>query len=206
MVETEEVKEKCDVWKIASNSSGDLLIVYPQPTDSFYVYVYGVLRKKIKLDATICKGISQIQINGDKLILASDWAQNVSVYEMIVSPTECSIKTSNAFGPVLAHDGCFGALKLDSNVNDIFIITKTGGTEASAFKYRNGNKNASCKIDLKTYMAPMHAVASQDHAGNPCVLLIGRNNYKHLCAVELKRKRKENEKTGGNPQPDCKVL
>ena len=96
-LQTNDVIEACDHWKIASNPSEDQLIIHPYSTNFFYVYTSGVLKQKVTLEAGVCDGIFQMQIIGDKLLLGDKLHQTVSVYGFTVNPTQCSIDTNNSF-------------------------------------------------------------------------------------------------------------
>ena len=205
----DEIKEKCDFWEIACNPSQDILLIHPQSSDIVYVHAFGSLRKISLEQSGIKQRVAQMQIIGNKLVLGNSRSQSVTVCDLVVTKNQCMIDGSKNWGPVSTFYGKFAALKPSRDPSDIYIFGTTNGTSVSTFKYGESVSEPLQTVDLKTVMTPLLAVAHESNENSESLeaslLLIGRNEDKYLCAVEVKQKRTP----AGNPGKDkglCTIL
>ena len=188
----DHIAENSAFWEMASSLDGKILFVHPSFTNFIYVHVTGVFKEKIDIAMMeIPKGTAQMQLVGDKLVLGNSWDQTVNVYDFVLDEINCKLERINPAGPFPAHWGTFGALRINSDPNEIYIITKTGGTVVSAFRYGDTRIEPFQNVDIKTFLTPLQAVVHEmDQGANLCLLLIGKDKNGFLCAVEVKEKRR----------------
>ena len=188
----DHIKDECLCWKIASNPSRKMLLVHPSLSCYIYVHSLGKLVETINLtESNIAREISEFSLVGDKLIVGISWSQKVTAYDLVMDETQFGVDSSQKWGPIPSHWGFFGALRHIPNPNDIHIITKTGPTEVSAFKYGENCNDPIHTVDLKKGLFPLEAVVHNKHMGSlATLLLIGKNEDGYLSAQEVKQKRR----------------
>ena len=190
-VKMDHIEEVSSFWEIASNPNRSILLVHPSFTNFIYTHIAGAKNKIDLRELEIPKGIAQMQMVGDKLILGNSWDQTINVYDFVLEEFDCNLERINPSGAFPAHWGTFGALRINSDPNEIYIITKTGGTVVSAFRYGDTKIEPFQNVDIKTFLTPLQAVVHEmDQGANLCLLLIGKDKNGFLCAVEVKKKRR----------------
>ena len=204
--ETAYIDDKCYSWEIASNIDQNLLLIHPSFTSVIYIHAMELRYQKVDLEqADLPRGVRQINLIGRKLILGNYWFNTLYICDLVVTNFEVYIEFTSQWGPVKATQGCFGAIPfaLGEESEKLYVITKTGNTKVSAYKYKlldnemNFVPEPIQTVNVKESLTPLCVVVPDKTS----LLLVGKNGEENLCAVELKKKQ-----SGSGKSSDCKIL